>query len=900
LADKDKRIEFELPEDGSGRGSVFIPPLAMDSTLQDLLKNNQALKTNLDKYLVAVAKKMDNGELSDAVKDLIETIEDSKDTTETKTKEVNEELETFGEATKGATEKLGQSQENLDDLNKRIAQEKNALGRMTAQFSKDMIFTLNAFDFVFKSLVSFGTITGGYLVASVGNTGEALKSLTDVGQAFGDTTGKSNQTTLQTIQAFTRMGITVDQATTTLSTFSRTASVLGQKGLTDLNKQFLELTNYGQDLGVTLDDATQLFQEDLDFRARTLTRNQFNEARNADLSFRSIQNLRLFSTALGISTDELRQSSRNLLEGNAGITSLIRNFGSRGPEVQAAIENLVGGLQGAEVDDNFIQGILEVATVGASGASNFLNQLGTIDSGLREEFVNIAMRLRDGAFSLDEVPSILNDILSEFSTSDPAKFLSLLASDVGGDLQNMAQAYINSSQSAINAQQNIQQQMQTLGLDTKDRYDDVQKALTGVQNIIKKLSATAGTLQLGIVTGLSKSFTDFFKNQGQVNDLLKRFGGVIQKIGMDIGNTLGEFLEKLGGGNFEEGLTKVIDSIATFGKNFNTYLENILNGFLDKDNQLQIGKGIINYAADTIAFVGVQALKIIGIALAKGLGMLFSESTGVLAISIIGLFAAKAVVSALITSASGMILSFFGRMIPTASMALSAGMTTWWTGFSTWMTTSWAGLMARLGMMTTGAGGVPFVGPPSPGAPKGASKFLNPTNLVRGGAVLSGVMVAKDGYDVVAGTDGGATGSNIGGLVGGGLGALGFFLGPLGGAIGMAAGNVIGSAIGGMFDKPNKSKVDTPSADVTAMENEDGSISYVSGGTINNSSNRITYKALDAITDRAGRNENGDFIVGDQPLINRMSDESKILTGVLGELKHHRTILNEMKGKIIN
>jgi len=44
LADKDKRIEFELPEDGSGRGSVFIPPLAMDSTLQDLLKNNQALK----------------------------------------------------------------------------------------------------------------------------------------------------------------------------------------------------------------------------------------------------------------------------------------------------------------------------------------------------------------------------------------------------------------------------------------------------------------------------------------------------------------------------------------------------------------------------------------------------------------------------------------------------------------------------------------------------------------------------------------------------------------------------------------------------------------------------------------------------------------------------------------
>ena len=70
MAEKDKRIEFELPEDGSNRGSVFIPPLAMDSTLQDLLKNNQALKTNLDKYLMAVARKMQDSEkTSDALDD---------------------------------------------------------------------------------------------------------------------------------------------------------------------------------------------------------------------------------------------------------------------------------------------------------------------------------------------------------------------------------------------------------------------------------------------------------------------------------------------------------------------------------------------------------------------------------------------------------------------------------------------------------------------------------------------------------------------------------------------------------------------------------------------------------------------------------------------------------------
>jgi len=548
LADKDIRIEFMTQEDGTGY--LNLPPLATERTLKDLQEGNAKHQTKLEKYILAMAKSQADKNKGDKVfSDLLDALQKETETTEENTKDMNETIKETEDAVKSFGDVNEEQSERLKEAGKQQREALNRLAKRQNQLAKDFQWSMGALNFFVKSLISAGTIAGGYLVTSVTNTGESLKSLTDVGQAFGDVTARSNDTTINTLMSMGRLGLTVDQATTVLSTFSRTAAILGQRSFVDLNSQFLQLTNYGRDLGVTLDDATQLFQEDQDFRSRILTRDQLTNARTAYLSAESIKQLRMFSTALGISTDELRQNARNLVGSNSSIRSLIMNMGAAGPEVEQALENFVAGLQGAGVDNNFIEGILEVASVGAAGASDFLNKLGTIDGGLRDEFIGIAMSIRNGAMSVDEVPAMVQRVIQEFSTVDPQKFQALLASGVGGELQGVAQAYIDSAQSASQVANKLRESAEQMGM-TEFEYSNVQKALVGVENIFKRFGAQASVFQLALVGSLGDSFDAFIGSQKDVNEVMDNFGSVIRTIGSQLGKTIGDFITRLGGNDF--------------------------------------------------------------------------------------------------------------------------------------------------------------------------------------------------------------------------------------------------------------------------------------------------------------------------------------------------------------
>ena len=54
---------------------------------------------------------------------------------------------------------------------------------------------------------------------------------------------------------------------------------MGQSTLIGLNKSFLDATNNGASLGVTLDEATEFFLTDQQFRARTLNKDRIDQRR---------------------------------------------------------------------------------------------------------------------------------------------------------------------------------------------------------------------------------------------------------------------------------------------------------------------------------------------------------------------------------------------------------------------------------------------------------------------------------------------------------------------------------------------------------------------------------------------------------------------------------------------
>ena len=612
----------------------------------------------------------------------------------------------------------------------------------------------------------------------------------------------------------------------------------------------------------------------------------------------------MFSTALGISTDELRQNARNLVGSNSSIRSLIMNMGAAGPEVQQALENFVAGLQGAGVDDGFIEGILEVASVGAAGASDFLNKLGAIDGGLRDEFVGIAMSIRNGAMSVDEVPAMVQRVIEEFSTLDPNKFQALLASDVGGQLQEVARAYIDSAQSASQVSEKLRESAKEMDM-TVFEYSNVQKALVEVENIFKRFGAQASVFQLALVGSLGDSFNRYIGSQKEINNVMESFGITVRTIGEKLGKTIGEFIERLGGGDFKTGLNNIIESIGVFGDKLNDFVKNVLAGFEDGQGGIDIANGIVNYATSVITMVLPplikETLKIFG----RVLYELFSSPGALLYLgaAITGLFALKAIGTYIATG----ILSMFAS----GSVTMSTAMTTWWVRFSTWMSTSWAALMARLNAMTMMGGAGGFFGGKGRGAGRGmmagASRFIAPlaigAGIITAGSDIIGYSTAEtqEEKDVKgAGIKGGMIGAGL-------LAGLGLLLAPFTAGTslaltgtGIAAMGLTGYAVGSHMGKKGELKEqEAKKQQYAIVQNEDGTTSQIpidSTASMLQPRSQIKYSAIDAITDRAGEHK-GDFIKGDQPYIDRMSDEAKILISLLGELKSHRSLLKDIKQK---
>ena len=141
MAEYDKRIEVEINENSA---SFMLPPLATESTLKTLVDNNTKLKTNLDKYLLAVANHL--GKENKAFDNLKKALEE----TSKKVEDNNEEL---AESAEGAAKALDDLALQTDIANKRnienvkaqkeYAEKLKNVNNRQAELSKTFIFGAN-------------------------------------------------------------------------------------------------------------------------------------------------------------------------------------------------------------------------------------------------------------------------------------------------------------------------------------------------------------------------------------------------------------------------------------------------------------------------------------------------------------------------------------------------------------------------------------------------------------------------------------------------------------------------------------------------------------------------------------------------------------------------------------
>ena len=850
--------QIELTYGADGERLTIDNDIATEATLKQLEKSMSTLSGTLKAQMTTIMQQQgkDANQIAEAIG-------------ESENPDVVEEIKKQTESGTADNVKLinviDKTQKEANTQRKKQAEIDNKAKKLGSYFQKKMGDNFSFFGSVLQKLVtsifSIGASGISLFLTSVQNLGNGLKTLTDVGGAFGDVQRRGTVSTVDNIVALNQLGLTTEQAVNLLANFSKTSAVLGQSAIPRLNKQFLQLTNFGSDLGVALDDATQFFQEDLGFRTSILLRDRINQFETARASEQGIKNLRMFSTLLGRSGDELRNESRTVIDTNKAFQQLLVTLGPMGEEVVNATDSLFQGLKGANVPDEVLQGILDVATIGSEAASDFINALGPFAPELRDELTGLGMAIRNGSITMDSVQTRVLGVLNSVQSADTGNLKQLVAS-LPNDLQGVVQSLIGFSVDAENARNNFR------GGEISGRFSDIQRALTNFENVLKLGQGALGTFKNSLVLGAEQGLTSFADALGSATDANSKLSQIAKRVGETLGGIFNRFINRIFGSdfanNFDSTLNSIINGLNKFGDMLINFVDDVLDGFFDKKGQFDLIQGLSNYL-----------LEVLGI----GLNLFFTALIDVLPSAIYALFTNLKVIGALALA--------FGALLMGSAVisAIQTGLLAWWLGMTPGMLKMWGMLMAKMGIMSGGRGGGGFFG-------GGKGKFLRGAGI--GSLVVGGAMVAKDGFDIVAGTDGGATGENKGGVIGGlggaGLGAaIGSFILPgIGTMIGAGLGAIVGNMAGGTIGSNSDRKKEELKEAVTS-QNQPANTSVTVMRQPSREGMRLSF------LDKAAYSDSMDgMTVSERRDVDEMSNEAKLLTLILSENKTQNRKLKEI------
>ena len=761
---------------------ITIPDFAMDSTLDKIVTILEGSK-NLEQKSIRTIE-----QLTKNVKDGID--EDGK----------------MGEKIVRELEKSNQI--NKEKLTGQIAS--NVIGNMEKDFRRAGNIITN----VATALVSLGTITGGFLLRGFTNLGEGLKTLTSVGGAFGDSLTGVGVSAEQNIMSLNRLGLTTDQALNVLGNYSRSMAILGQSSVVQANKAFLDLTNNGLDFGSTLDEATEFFQQDLQFRTMMLRRDQISTEQSIRTSAALNVNLRRLSTLLGINSDELRQNAQDVISGNTAFKAFAAGL-SDGQRRLAGAEAVTTSLLAAlgNAGGTVADGLLRISATGVGAIDEFVNQLRPIAGNeIADSIQSVAMGLRNGSVTVENANKEVLKIVQAFADADPARVRDLIPiiDAVGSELAGTGKVFI---EGFINAANNIEKFRDIA--DVIPVFSDTQNGLIVFQNTVAQAKGALSGFQNAVITGAApqiKQLGEFFSNLLKNSDLADYF----IKLGGQFGVAINEFMKKLGMGSTTA--TEFMDRIEQAGEFALELFKNLLNAF-ETDGKLDIIGGIKNALVEGIKQALLLSLQAIGVAFKAAITN-FSVIT-----SIGGAFLALMGTQALVRTVTTALALGFGNLLgkTAVTQALVSGLAK-------------LGTISATGTLATsalGTGAATVAGATATTAAGGGLmsklKGVDAKQLAKGGARLAGglgatLMIGKDLFDVVAGTDGGATGKNVGGATGGLAGAaagaaIGSVVPVIGTAVGAIVGGLIGNIgggyIGGKLDPEStqQDQIVTPSGD---------------------------------------------------------------------------------------
>ena len=855
------QIEVEY---GDGERLLIENDVATERTLTQLAKNMDGLGNTIKGVMRDLMKQ--SGKNDEEIKKAIDDNDPKK-----VVQVIEEQTENDNKNTETTVNAFNKAQAEANRQRKAQIKAQQDAKKLASNFQRSMGDSFSFFGSLLQKLVTglfaVGVTGVGVFFSSIQNLGNGLKTLTDVGGAFGDVQRQGTISTVENITKLNQLGLTTDQAVSLLANFSQTAAVLGQSAIPRLNQQFLKLTEFGTELGVALDDATQFFQEDLAFRTSILLRDRINQFETARASEQSIKNLRMFSTLLGRSADDLRNESRSIIDNDKAFQQLLVTLGPLGEDVVNATDSLFQGLKAANIPDEVLGGILEVATIGSEAASDFINALGPFAPELRDELTGLGMAIRNGSITMDQVQSRVLGVLNAVETTDTGNLKQLVAA-LPNDLQQVVQQLIGFSVDAANARENFR-----MG-EVAGRFSDIQRAMTNFENVLKLGQGALSTFKNSLVLGAESGLKQFADALGSASDANSRLSQIASRVGETLGSIFNRFVQRIFGGdfvnNFDATLNNIVNGLNRFGDKLIDFVEDVMEGFFDSKGQFDLIGGLTNYLVTALSAAFAILMEALVVAIPAFFGALFSNP------QVIG----------------GLVVAF-GVLLGASAIyaAISTAMLALWMSVGPGMLTSWNLLMTKMAARGMAAGGGIF------GKGMGG-------RLMKGGAFALGGMavgaVSNAGSNALGETTtGGRVVDTLGDVGQGALygAAIGSVIPVIGTAVGAAIGGGLGLLKDIFFDDDGIASINKKKTQEKQLEVAEKQQQQLQYAQVQQQRNRGGL-SLSFLGAAAGAESMGGMTVGEAREIDELSSEAKILTLALAELKTSNKKLDTLDSSI--
>ena len=434
---------------------------------------------------------------------------------------------------------------SLDKFNKGAAIGETAFVKMYETASTAITGTIAAI-----------TIYGTMLVDSFMGLGGTLNELTKVGAGFTDSVGQGGMSAADAMADLSTMGI---DAAATLGNFSGVVQTMSKKAFTELTGAFMDATNSGVELGMSLDDSVERMGAELQKRRAMGILDGMNQTRMTQQVTRTIKTQQKYAAVLGESVDNIVAFTDSLIQQTPVLTSSLLKFDKelRGKVISGITDfgstmRAMGGEEGGAI----AAAMTEAAASGAMGFSESMTgYIRTLPS-LAGPMNDYIKQIKNGTLSQEDAEQMALDMTQQLGNLSDAEKQRVFLLDRAGDAQaaSMAKAIIQFEASA--------KKIKDMGAGLT--MDGVQTGTNTLSKIMKEITGIFEGLKLGFLGGLGNAVGDLGKLGGKTGKLTQAFEKAQETISKALMPVIGEIF----GMKNLEGVTDLTKGAKSLGKSF--------------------------------------------------------------------------------------------------------------------------------------------------------------------------------------------------------------------------------------------------------------------------------------------------------------------------------------------